>query len=145
MSRRLKHAALLVGVSLAAAQLIRPDRRNPVIDASRTIQAHVDANSALPDIFARSCGNCHSNATVWPRSSNVAPVSWLVARVVADGRKAVNFSDWAAYQPDAQRTLLAASCEDVRVGKMPGGAYTLLYPEARLSVQDIETICAAAR
>jgi hypothetical protein len=28
---------------------------------------------------------------------------------------------------------------------MPGGAWTLLHPEARLSSQDIETICAAAR
>jgi hypothetical protein len=28
---------------------------------------------------------------------------------------------------------------------MPGGPYTLLHSEARLSVQDVETICAAAR
>jgi hypothetical protein len=28
---------------------------------------------------------------------------------------------------------------------MPGSAYTLFYPEAQLSAQDIDTICAAAR
>jgi hypothetical protein len=63
---------------------------------------------------------------------------------VAEGRKAVNFSEWAGYQPEAQRTLLWASCQDVSSGKMPG-PYTLLRPETRLSPQDIETICAAAR
>ena len=40
--------------------------------------------------------------------------------------------------------LLAASCDDVKSGKMPG-PYTRLRPETRLSPQDVETICAAAR
>ncbi len=61
-----------------------------------------------------------------------------------DGRQAVNFSEWAAYPPDRQRTLLAESCHDATAGKMPG-AYTLLHPDTRLSAQDVETICAAAR
>jgi hypothetical protein len=39
---------------------------------------------------------------------------------------------------------LAMSCEDATKGKTPG-AYTLLRPETRLSPQDVETICAAAR
>jgi len=64
---------------------------------------------------------------------------------VREGRKAVNFSKWGAYPPDQQRILLAQSCRDAAsTGKMPG-AYTLLHPEMRLSAQDIETICAAAR
>jgi hypothetical protein len=67
-----------------------------------------------------------------------------MARGVAEGRKAVNFSEWASYQPDVQRTLLSASCQDVSTGKMPG-AWTLLHPETRLSAPDVETICAAAR
>ena len=40
--------------------------------------------------------------------------------------------------------LLAVSCDDATSGKMPG-PYTLLHPETRLSVQDVATICAAAR
>jgi hypothetical protein len=63
---------------------------------------------------------------------------------VTEGRKAVNFSEWAAYPPATQRALLSASCRDVSEGKMPG-PYTLLHPEMRLSSRDVETICAAAR
>jgi hypothetical protein len=62
---------------------------------------------------------------------------------VMEGRKAVNFSEWTAYSPDQQRTLLALSCDDATSGKMPG-VYTLLHPEMRLSPQDIATICEAA-
>jgi hypothetical protein len=63
---------------------------------------------------------------------------------VKEGRKAVNFSEWVEYPPEQQRALLVESCRDVSAGKMPG-PYTLLHPEMRLSPQDVDTICAAAR
>jgi hypothetical protein len=81
---------------------------------------------------------------VWPWYTQVAPLSWLMAYGVSEGRKAVNFSEWAGYSPSQQRTLLAASCDDASTGKMPG-VWALLHPEARLSSRDVDTICAAAR
>jgi Haem-binding domain len=143
MSRRLKQAAVGFGVVFAAAQLVRPGRANPPIDVSRTIQAHAGTASGLVAVLDRGCRDCHSNGTVWPWYTQVAPVSWLMAYGVREGRKAVNFSEWAAYPADRQRQLLVASCQDVSQGKMPG-PYTLLRPETRLSAQDVETICAAA-
>jgi hypothetical protein len=61
---------------------------------------------------------------------------------VAEGRKAVNFSEWALYPPDVQRTLLSVSCQDATSGRMPG-LYTLVRPETKLSPRNVETICAA--
>lgn len=58
---------------------------------------------------------------------------------------ALVLSEWAAYPAERQRALLVLSCQDASDGTMPGSPYTLLRPEARLSAQDIETICAAAR
>src|SRR5262245_11455552 len=145
MSRRLKQAATVLVVLFAAAQLIRPDRTNPPIDESRTIQAHMGTEGGLVAILDRACGDCHSNATVWPSYTEVAPMSWLMAYGVSEGRKAVNFSEWAAYSPTQQRMLLADSCRDASSGKMPGGIYIALRPQAQLSAQDVETICSAAR
>ena len=144
MRRRLKQAVLVFVVVFATAQLIRPDRANPPIDPSRAIQAHVGTTSELPALLDRACGDCHSNATVWPWYTRVAPLSWLMARGVAEGRNAVNFSEWGAYSPQQQRTLLTASCHDASTGKMPG-PWTLLHPEARLSAHDVEAICVAAQ
>ena len=144
MSRRLKRAAVLVFVIFATAQLVRPDRANPPTEVTRTIHAHPGVGSGLVAVLDRACRDCHTNGTVWPWYTQVAPVSWLMAYAVRGGRQAVNFSDWAAYSPDRQRALLAQSCQDVTAGKMPG-AYTLLHPEMRLAAQDVETICAAAR
>jgi heme-binding protein len=144
LGKRLKQAAVVCVVAFAAAQLIRPGRTNPVIDPSRTIQASVGTSSPLAAVLDRSCRDCHSNATVWPSYTQIAPLSWIMVSAVNEGRKAVNFSEWAAYSSGQQEALLSASCQDATAGKMPG-SYVLFKPETRLSPQDIETICAAAR
>lgn len=143
MSRRLKQLVVVLVAVFAAAQLIRPGRANPPIDPARTIQAH-STTAGLAAIVDRSCGDCHSNATAWPWYTQIAPLSWVVARGVSEGRKAINFSEWGAYSPEQQRTLLAASCDDASAGRMPG-AYALVRPDVKLSAEDVRTICAAAR
>ncbi len=143
MSKRMKQAAVALVVVFAAAQLVRPERANPPTDANRTIQAHMGTTSGVAAVLNRACRDCHTNATVWPAYTQVAPLSWLMAYAVTEGRKTVNFSEWTAYTPEQQRILLSQSCRDMTTGKMPG-SYTLLSPETRLSAQDIETVCRAA-
>ena len=147
MWRRLKKAVIVVVAVLvaifASAQLVRPERTNPAIDLTRTIRAH--AGPALVAVLDRACADCHSNATVWARYTKIAPLSWAIARGVTQGRKVLNFSEWGTYSPDEQRELLDLSCQDASDRSMPMRPYLLLRPEARLSAQDVETICAAAR
>ena len=107
MNRRLKQAAIVIVVGFAAAQLVRPERTNPATDVRRTIQAHVPTGSGLVAVLDRSCRDCHSNGTVWPWYTHVAPLSWVMAQAVREGRNAVNFSEWTGYPPAQQRVLLA--------------------------------------
>ena len=144
MRRRLKQAAIGFVVVVAGAQFIRFGRTNPPIDASRTIQAHAGTPDALVAVLDRACNDCHSNATVWPWYTQVAPLSWAMAYEAKAGRKAVNFSEWAGYSREQQRDLLVQSCQDATTGKMPWSAWIRLHPEAKLSAADVETICAAA-
>jgi hypothetical protein len=144
MRTRIRQATVGFIVLFALAQVIRPGRANPPTEASRTIQAQAGTTTELVTILDRACRDCHSNGTEWPWYTQVAPVSWLMAYGVREGRRAVNFSDWAAYTPERQRGLLVASCKDVTAGKMPG-LYTLLHSETRLSDRDVEIICAAAQ
>lgn len=75
----------------------------------------------------RACFDCHSNETVWPWYSNVAPVSWLVQRDVDEGREELNYSEWNRRQEGDE------SAEAVRDGSMPPRSYLLTHPDARLS------------
>jgi len=81
-------------------------------------------------LVSRACFDCHSNETVWPWYTNVAPASWLVYRDVAEGRDHVNFSEWPAVGGGG---LMAQAAQMVSEGEMPPLQYRLAHSAARLS------------
>jgi mono/diheme cytochrome c family protein len=114
----------VAGVLLLAAQAVPygPGRVNP------PVQAEPEWDSASTrDLARRACFDCHSNETEWPGYSRVAPVSWLVAHDVYEGRSAVNFSEWQRPQEEA-----GEAAEVVLNGEMPPRLYTLMHGHARL-------------
>jgi hypothetical protein len=77
------------------------------------------------------CFDCHSNETVWPWYSRVAPASWLVTRHVTEGREHLNFSEWSrAHEPGE---AAEESAELILDGEMPTRDYLLIHPEAKLT------------
>lgn len=97
-----------------------------------------DAESA--QLARDACYDCHSNETVWPVYSYVAPMSWLVRRDVEEGRDELNFSEWgdaAGELDDAVETLIE--------GEMPPSQYTVLHPAARLSDAEVDRLVEALR
>jgi len=88
------------------------------------------ANDETRDLFAAACADCHSNETVWPWYARVAPMSWLVANDVAEGRDAFNVSVTSGVE-DADD---AAETVDDR--DMPPLPYLLLHPGARLTPEE---------
>ncbi len=81
--------------------------------------------------FMQVCGDCHSNETVWPWYSNIAPVSWLVQRDVDEGRSYLNISEWGTREFEAED-----SAELYKEGEMPPAQYLPTHPKARLSDND---------
>jgi hypothetical protein len=92
---------------------------------------------------SRACYNCHSNNTVWPWYSRIAPVSWLVADDVKGGRAHLNFSEWGRLGPDVAQRRLQDVCDEVQAGDMPLWQYRMMHPEAKLSAQDVKVLCSA--
>jgi hypothetical protein len=81
------------------------------------------------DLAKRACFDCHSNETIWPWYSNIAPISWLIYRDVADGRRKFNFSDWKNIRLREPGEIASAITE----GEMPPLQYLLIHSSARLS------------
>jgi len=79
-------------------------------------------------LAVRACFDCHSNETVWPWYSKIAPVSWLVQRDVEEGRDSLNFSNIQSADHEFQE-----AGETVLEGEMPPAQYFPTHPEARLS------------
>ena len=83
----------------------------------------------------RACFDCHSNETIWPWYSYVAPISWLIARDVREGRERLNFSEWGQGEQEVEEVG-----EVVRQGSMPPNYFLITHPAARLSPAEKEAL-----
>lgn len=90
-------------------------------------------------LIHRACFDCHSNATVWPWYSHVAPVSWLLQRDVNEGRRHLNFTEWDSPQKHAKDVA-----EEVKSGDMPPWFYLPMHAAARLTDAEKHALMAGA-
>lgn len=142
MKKILSRPALVAVVLFVALQLIPVSRPNPTVAPERSVYAALAVPADVKAVLDRSCRDCHTNETSWPSYAYVAPISWLVARHVKEGRSELNLSDWAAYDRAKATKKLFEICEEVREGKMPLRPYLLTHEKAKLSRQEIDTLCA---
>jgi mono/diheme cytochrome c family protein len=142
MSKWIKRALWVVVAILVLGQAIRPSRTNPPAETALDISADAALPPATMSVFHRACNDCHSNLTVWPWYSSVAPVSWLVAYDVRTGRKEMNLSEWGNYTAERKAELARKMCKEVTEGEMPGPMYSLMHPQAKLSSADVQAVCA---
>jgi len=119
--------AVAAGVVLAALQLVPVQRTNPPVTAPVAAPPEVQA------LLRRACYDCHSHETIWPLQAYVAPLSWLVAHDVGEGREELNFSAWD--QVD-QKKIAKKLPKEVGEGEMPPWFYVVAHPSARLSDAD---------
>lgn len=143
--RKLRWALGALILVVALAQPVQPERINPTSDPAAAFESVVKPMPHGASVIARSCRNCHSNETVWPWYSAVAPVSWLVTRDVREGRAHLNFSQWNIYGPEMSRVRMKAICEEVIQGNMPPKYYTPLHRNARLAADDVGALCGLGR
>lgn len=116
----------------------------------------------------RACYDCHSNQTKWPWYSNVAPVSWVLAHNVKEGRVKLNFSEWGLNNGSGGEAKAAEGDEDeeaeerehveskpgkggegvevneivetVQEGEMPPQDYVIMHPEAHLTEAELQAL-----
>ena len=82
----------------------------------------------------RACFDCHSNETAWPWYTHIAPVSWLTAHDVLEGRQRLNFSTWGqSTSGRGEGTNVRELVRAVQNGSMPSAIYLPLHPSARLT------------
>jgi len=125
---------ILIGtiIVLVAIQFISVDKTNPPVDEALTLKAPAKVMS----ILKKSCYDCHSNETVWPNYSNVAPVSFFVASHVHNARKAMNLSEWNEIDKETKTRRLERAIVTVKNGMMALPSYILGHEEAKLTKQE---------
>jgi cytochrome c551/c552 len=108
----------------------------PISHDNPATTQEVQWNSAETRALAqRACFDCHSNETVWPAYSYVAPISWIISSHVHEGRQHLNFSEWDRPNEDQQRII-----ETITSGQMPMWDYLSMHPEANLTEAETQAL-----
>ena len=141
MRKVLKVIALFLIVGFVAIQFYRPDFTNPPVIEAETLRATTSVPENIRSILKRSCNDCHSNETVYPWYSNVAPFSWSLAEHIVEGRRELNLSVWNTYSAKKKRHKLDEICEQVTTDAMPHEQYLWIHRDARLSEEDKKILC----
>jgi len=117
LKRKLKWLFVALVVGFALLQLTNPARTNPPV-----VSDLMASNSPPPQVAAMlhaTCYDCHSSETRWPWYSHVAPMSWLIASDVKQGRENLNLSDWPNDNPMRAAKWLDKMSDEIGSGEMP--------------------------
>lgn len=129
----LKRIGGIVFLVTGALQFTNPRHFNPPVQPGRDLLASNAPPAEVTAMLKNACYDCHSDETVWPWYSFIAPVSWSVVGHVNDARNAMNFSQWPHDDPSHARKRWRRIGDAVESGEMPLRSYTWIHPEARLT------------
>ena len=122
-------AIIIVSVGL---QFDRPLKNN-VNDQSKHLSTLYHLPDSVESILKVACYDCHSNNTRYPWYFEVQPVGLWLNGHIQDGKKDLNFSEFASYRPRRQFRKLEQAEELIKDNKMPIRSYTFMHKDAILT------------
>jgi hypothetical protein len=133
---------ILLGLVLlfVAGQFIRPTKNIAAGPSANDITAHYPTPPAVKALLTTACYDCHSNTTRYPWYAEIQPTGWWLASHVEDGKKHLNFSEFAAYAPKRAVHKMEEVMDTVTEHEMPLSSYTLIHRDARLTDEQIKLL-----
>jgi hypothetical protein len=120
-------------IVVALIQFIPVNRTNKPVDAKVDFVKVLNTPNNVQSILKKACYDCHSNETKYPAYAFIAPISWTIKQHINDGRKYVNFSEWATFNPDLKKNMLEKTVHSIKDYTMPMPAYIAQHPTANLN------------
>jgi hypothetical protein len=136
----MKKAYITLLVIFIAVQFYRPATNNNTVIGSHTISAVTLVPENVNTIFKKACNDCHSNNTNYPWYSYVQPVGLWLNSHVNDGKKHLNFDEFATYRLRKQYHKLEEIIDEVKGKEMPLKSYILIHNDAKLTLDERVTI-----
>ncbi|WP_340198951.1 heme-binding domain-containing protein [Ascidiimonas sp. W6] len=133
----IKKILILLLIALIVIQFLRPEKNLSETIPATDFIAMTSPSPKIETTLRSACYDCHSNNTKYPWYSEVAPISFLIAEHVKDGKKHLNFSEWGNYSVKKKAHKLEELIEEVEEGHMPESAYTWMHAEANLSKEQV--------
>jgi hypothetical protein len=127
---------ILVGLLIifVAIQFFRPQKNISTSLSANEISTVHAVPQNVKQILETSCYDCHSNNTKYPWYANIQPVAWYLNDHVIEGKKELNFSEFATYKIRRQYRKLEEIAHEIEDDEMPTQSYKLLHKNAVLDM-----------
>jgi hypothetical protein len=120
-------------IALLLIQFIRPNQDSPQTDQAQSFEQVANPPAEVVSVLKSACYDCHSNETVYPWYSQIAPLSWWLANHIREGREHLNFSEYGQISAEDKGKVKEEIAEVIQKNEMPLSSYTWLHPEAKLT------------
>jgi hypothetical protein len=121
-------------------QFIRPAKNKAEGIGNNDISKIYAVPADVQSILKTSCYDCHSNNTVYPWYSKIQPVAWWLNDHIQEGKKELNFSEFASYSIRRQYIKLEEVNKQVKEDEMPLDNYLWIHKDAKLNEQNKITL-----
>lgn len=138
--RFLRRLLLFLLIVFIVIQFFRPTKNISTGPQPNNIATVYPEPDSVKTILTKACNDCHSNNTRYPWYNNIQPVAWWLASHVNDGKKELNFDEFANASPRRQYNKLKQSEQLVKKGVMPLDSYTWIHKDAILTEQEKQTL-----
>lgn len=140
MKKVIKRVLLLLLVVFIGMQFFRPEKNVSDIVPATDFITVTNPPAEIESMLRTSCYDCHSNNTVYPWYSNLAPVSYWLDEHIMNGKRHLNFSQWETYTPKKKAHKLEELVEEVEKHAMPLDSYLWIHKDAELSGDQIKQL-----
>jgi hypothetical protein len=114
-------------------QFIRPAKNKAEGMSNNDISKIYAIPADVQSILKTSCYDCHSNNTIYPWYAQIQPAGWWLADHIKEGKKELNFSEFASYRIGRQYRKLEEINKEVKENEMPLESYLWIHKNAKLS------------
>ncbi len=140
MKKPFQTILLSLVIIFIAFQFFQPDKNLGILSTGEDLFSQVYIDDSIKVLLETSCFDCHSNHTNYPWYGQLSPVSIFLNKHIVEGKKELNFSEWASYPDKDKISKLVNIYDEVEAGDMPLESYLKIHKEAALSEHEKELI-----
>jgi len=123
-------------IILIVIQFFHPARNKAEGEQPNNVSKLYPVSPDVKNILDKACMDCHSNNTAYPWYSKIQPVDWWMTHHVNEGKRELNFDEFATYNLRRQYHKLEEVMKQVKNNEMPISSYTWIHKDAILTTAE---------
>ena len=138
--RIIKKLVWVLLVAFIVAQFFGPEKNSGSLESISGFVEDTNPPDNVKLILKETCFDCHSDVTRYPWYNNITPINYWMAGHIDHAKEHFNVSNWNDNSVKRKDHKFEELIEMVEEKEMPLPSYTWTHSEARLTIEEINTV-----